>query len=108
MNTLEIDEQKRDAVINDILGYEAFRIETPPIVKAVLQNAESKEEILKIALDIRESKAACRFRQFCSSVEQAITEGKRKETEKALSELSAYGLQIAAELGSEKSDNVTQ
>jgi hypothetical protein len=77
IKNLVADEQRRDTVINEVLGYEAFNLHTPLITKAILNKASSVNDILNIALDVRESKSARHFRKFCATVDHAVVEGNR-------------------------------
>lgn len=93
-----IDEKERDKIVNEILGYEAFEVKCPLVAKAVLEKAESFEDILKVALDLRNSRAARRFRKFSTTVDEAIRAGKRNEVEKALEELSSLGIKVLLDM----------
>lgn len=93
-----LHEKERDKIVNEILGYDAFEIKCPLVVKAVLEKAESFEDILKVALDLRKSKEAKNFRLFSATVDEAIDKGKRDEVERALDELSFLGIKVLQEI----------
>ena len=96
LDALAIDEKKRDDVVNNILGFETFELNVPLVAQAVLSKARSPGEVLQIALDVRDSKPAERFREFAFTVDKAIAGGIRREVEQAIRELQSIGLNLAA------------
>lgn len=95
LDALAADQEKRDEAVNQLLGIASFQVRLPPVAQAVLTRAKNAEEILRIALEIRASKQAERFRAFCKTVDQAIARGNRLEVEQAIRELQAFGLDLA-------------
>ncbi|MEO3824125.1 hypothetical protein [Actinomadura sp. B10D3] len=91
-------EAARDDQINRVLGYEAFKVRIPLVLKYVLSRASRPTEVLEITLETRDSRRARRFREYCGRVDAAIAEGKRAEVLRACEELSAFGIQFETEL----------
>lgn len=91
-------ERDRDQQINELLAYEAFEVRIPLVLKHVLSRAGKPGEVLPITLDIRDSRPARRYREYCSRVDAAIAEGKRDDVARACAELSSYGVRLEAEL----------
>ncbi|MES9604648.1 hypothetical protein [Actinomadura sp. NPDC000929] len=91
-------EAETDHQINQVLGYEAFKIRIPLVLRYVLSRASRPAEVLEITLEIRDSRQARRFREYCARVDAAIAEGKRADVVRACKELSAYGVRFESEL----------
>jgi hypothetical protein len=68
----------------------------------VLSRASKPSEVLEIALDTRDSRAARRFRAYGARVDAAIAAGNREDVVRACAELSSYGVRLAAELPSSR------
>ncbi|MFJ2191862.1 hypothetical protein ACIOJE_28655 [Kitasatospora sp. NPDC087861] len=96
-------ENARDRQTNEMLGYEAFKIRIPLVLKNVLSRATRPSEVLEITLETRDSRSARRFRKYCARVDSAIAEGKRDDVARACTELSAYGVRFEAELSEQSS-----
>lgn len=94
----------RDDQVNDLLGFQAFKVRIPLVLKYVLCRAGTPSEVLEITLETRESRPARRFREYCARVDTAITEGKREDVAKACAELSSYGVRLEAELPRQRTD----
>jgi hypothetical protein len=95
LDALAAEEEKRDEAVNQLLGVASFQVSLPLVAQAVLTRAKNAEEILKVALEMRASKQAERFRAFCKTVDQAIARGNRLEVEQAIRELQEFGLDLA-------------
>ncbi|WP_344547028.1 hypothetical protein [Actinomadura fulvescens] len=91
-------EAEGDHQINRMLGYEAFKVRIPLVLKYVLGRASRPGEVLEITLETRDSRQARRFREYCARVDAAIAEGKRADVVRACQELSAYGVRFESEL----------
>ena len=91
-------ERDRDQQINEVLAYEAFEVRIPLVLKHVLSRAGKPGEVLPITLDIRDSRPARRYREYCSRVDAAIAGGKRDDVARACAELTSYGVRLEAEL----------
>lgn len=94
----------RDEQVNDLLGFEAFKVRIPLVLKYVLSRASTPSEVLEITLETRESRPARRFREYCARVDTAIAEGKRDDVARACAELSSYGVRLEAELPGQRPD----
>ena len=94
----------RDDQVNDLLGFEAFKVRIPLVLKYVLCRASTPSEVLEITLETRESRPARRFREYCARVDTAIAEGKRDDVARACAELSSYGVRLEAELPGQRTD----
>jgi hypothetical protein len=94
----------RDDQVNDLLGFEAFKVRIPLVLKYVLCRASTPSEVLEITLETRESRPARRFREYCARVDTAIAEGKRDDVARACAELSSYGVRLEAELPGPRTD----
>lgn len=88
----------RDDQVNDLLGFEAFKVRIPLVLKYVLSRASTPAEVLEITLETRESRPARRFREYCARVDAAIAKGKRDDVARACAELSSYGVRLEGEL----------
>lgn len=55
---------------NDVLD-----IEVPSVLAWVLEKSESPSEIIEVALDLRGSEQACRFRQWATQVDRRLADG---------------------------------
>lgn len=91
----ELLENRRDHDINTALRFEAFPLSLPLVANAVLTRATTRRECITIALDIRESTQARRFRRFCAEVDEALLNGDRPTVERALKELRRYGISLS-------------
>ncbi|MFJ6121706.1 hypothetical protein [Streptomyces sp. NPDC092129] len=91
-------ERDRDKQINELLTYEAFEVRIPLVLKHVLSRAGKPSEVLPITLEIRDSRPARRYREYCSRVDAAIAEGNRDDVARACAELSSYGVRFEGEL----------
>jgi hypothetical protein len=100
LSRLEERERDHDELINGALQFEAFRVPVPLVANAVLRRAERRDQLLDIAMDIRESREARRFRRYASSVDAAISEGDRERVEKSIRDLERWGLRLAESLAS--------
>jgi hypothetical protein len=87
-------EAERDRLINDALGYQGFATPAPPVAAAVLQRAKSLQDVLPIAIEMRESTRAVEMRAFCKHVDSSVRAGDRRQVEAAVAELSALGLDL--------------
>ena len=96
-------ESARDDELNQVLGYEAFKVRIPLVLKYVLSRAGRPADVLEIALETRDSRPARRFRKHCARVDAAIAEGDRDQVARACAELSAYGIRFENELGDKSS-----
>ncbi|MEV6636194.1 hypothetical protein AB0M54_36130 [Actinoplanes sp. NPDC051470] len=96
---LEQLERARDEDLNRALRFEAMPSPLPMVADAIIQRAGSRDECLTIALEVRQSRQARRFREFCGTVELAIHEGDRPRVEKALADLRRYGLRLTGTVG---------
>jgi hypothetical protein len=94
MAEAELAEGRRDEEINRALDYEAFPVAMPLVANAILQRATTRRECVTIALDVRESRQARRFRQYCRTVDDAIRDGDRRRVERAVTELGRYGVKL--------------
>jgi hypothetical protein len=99
LRELERQEQARDAAVNEALRFEALPLSLPLIANAVIQRAGTRPDCLRIALDVRESRQARRFRAFCRTVETAVGEGDRPGLERALADLRRYGIALTESVG---------
>lgn len=97
------DEIRRDEVLNNALGFDAFKMTTPLVASAVLQKARGLEEVLPIALEVRSSRRATDFRRYCAEVDQAIQRGDRKRVEEAFRDLAAMGIEVVQGIETPKS-----
>jgi hypothetical protein len=104
MEALAEDQAARDEAANETLGYAAFHVPLPSIAHLVMSRASCREEIFDIAIDVRESLAATRFRAYCHNVDATIAAGDREGTSRALADLAQWGLKANAELAMEKFD----
>jgi hypothetical protein len=95
LEALTDEERRQDDIVNNILGYQSFVVDVPLVAQAVLQQAQDLADVVKITLQVRESKEAKEFRKFCLTVDEAIAKGTRSEVEEALRELSRFGLDLA-------------
>lgn len=93
-----VAEYARDGQVNELLGYEAFQVRIPLVLKYVLSRASRPSEILEITLETRSSKPARRFREHCAHVDAAIAGGKRDDVARAFAELSSYGVRMEKDL----------
>jgi len=100
-------QQTRDEEVNKLLGYPVFSARIPLVFKYVLSKAQRPSEILGIALETRETGAARRFRAYCAEVDEAIISGRRDLVEQALAKLSAYGIKLEAQLGTDKASTAS-
>lgn len=91
---LEQRDDELDRQINTALQVEAFQVTMPMVANAVMARAKNRRECLDIAADMRDSANARRFRKFAASVDEASVSGDRVRVEKALAELSRYGLRM--------------
>ncbi|TMR22620.1 hypothetical protein ETD86_10815 [Nonomuraea turkmeniaca] len=87
-------ERARDHQVNELLGFEAFRVRIPLVIKHVLSRARRPAKVLEITLETRESRPARRFREYCARVDAAIAEGKRDDVARACAELTSYGVRL--------------
>lgn len=89
---VEQEEAAKDAAVNADLGYEAFSVPVPIVAHAVLSKVQRRDQILDAAVDLRESKAAIRFRRYCANVDEALAAGDRTKVELALQDLAKAGV----------------
>jgi hypothetical protein len=92
---VELIEARRDEVINQAMRFEAFPLAMPLVANAVLQRAKTRRECLTIALEVRASAQARRFRRYCRVVDEAIHDGDRRRVERAIAELGRYGVRLS-------------
>jgi chloramphenicol 3-O-phosphotransferase len=93
-DALEKQNREKRAALNAALGYKAFQMPAPPVAEYILKKAERIEDVLTIALDLRESKAARKFRLYCQDVDAAIGDGDVRKVENALAAVSAQGVKL--------------
>lgn len=96
-------ENTQDQKINELLGFEAFKVTIPLVLKNILSRASKPSEVLEITLETRDSRPARRFREYCARVDAAIAGGKRDDVARACAELSAYGVRLESELPESRS-----
>ncbi len=64
--------------LNSLLKRELFSVEAPIVFSYVIEKAREKEDLLSVAMDIRNSKEATAFRKQCSLFDQALKDGDDK------------------------------
>jgi hypothetical protein len=88
-------EAERDREINRLLGGDVFTVPLPLVANAVLARATTRRECLTVALELRKSSAATKFRRLCANVDHAIKEGDRRRVERAINDLARAGVRLS-------------
>ncbi|WP_433381266.1 hypothetical protein ACQPZX_16785 [Actinoplanes sp. CA-142083] len=96
---IEATEARRDEAVNAALRFEAFPVALPLVANAILQRARSRRECIAIALEVRASRQAIQFRQYCKVVDRAILDGDRRRIERSIAELQRYGVRLSDSIG---------
>lgn len=101
--SIAAEETERDRLMNRALGYQAFAAPAPPVAAAVLHRAKRLDEILPIAIEMRESSRAKEMRAFCKEVDTAVRIGDRRRVEAAVNELATMGVDLVKGSGAKLS-----
>jgi hypothetical protein len=81
--------------MNQMLGFQAFKVRTPLLLHAIASKARDRDDLVRIALDLRVSRPARRFREYCTSIDEAIAAGDLTGMEGAITELSKIGIRLS-------------
>lgn len=95
---MEQAQSDRNEKLNAALGVDVFKFRFPVLLTSVLQECSSREDVLRVAIQIRQTKGAVRLREWMSSVHQSISEGDRGAVEKSLKELEEAGFDLQHEI----------
>lgn len=68
----------------------SFQFSMPLIAKYIISKASSKKEIIKIALELRQSKEVRDFTNWCELVDEALRNGNRKNALSMIEESEEY------------------
>jgi hypothetical protein len=98
MSAVGNDEARRDEIVNNAFGFDAFSVSTPIVALAVLHKSSRVEDIMPVALEMRSQRSVQDFRAYCHTVDTAIRAGDRSAVEDALRDLSALGVQMAKDI----------
>lgn len=98
----------RDAAIaqaqelNSWTGKDYFTVEAPLVFNYVLEKAQTKGDILKVALEVRESREAEYFRKQCKLFDEALIKGDSQSISVMIQEVNEAIQQLRMKSGSQK------
>jgi len=81
--------------LNSWIKKDYFSVQAPLVFSYVVQKANGKDDLLSVALDVRETKEAISFRKQCAQFDQAMKEGNDSTVIEMIREIE----EIIAQLG---------
>ena len=89
------NEDKRNSILLQFMQNESLNLMTPLIIRAILKEAKHRDDVIKLAVQMRETNAAKRFRAACGKLNDHI---RNEEFEAALHEVQWALKSLSAEI----------